>query len=307
MYRNRSRMECTQVAAELTGNGCRNEGRTEGRQIDYGLKNLAVLVTGAGSNLGRSSAVMAAAEGARVGVADVNRQAAEETVAMIEAAGGTAMSLVFDVTDEAQTEAALDMLEAAYGPLYGLVACAGLSRPAMALDMTEEMWSAVIDVNLTGAFQSCQSAGRRMIRAGRGSIVTIGSTAALAGHARGAVYCASKHAVVGFTRVLATEWGALGVRVNCVVPGPIDSVMLRKSMPADYLDAVLVDRTPVNRLGQPEDIAGAAMFLLSSGATYVNGITMPVDGGLTTGFMNRWNGRDLSSNASRPFAAPTES
>ena len=109
------------------------------------------------------------------------------------------------------------------------------------------------------------------------------------------------------TRVLATEWGALGVRTNCVAPGPIDSVMLRKGMTADYIDDVLVDRTPVNRLGQPEDIAAAALFLLSSAATYVNGITLPVDGGLTSGFMNRWNGRDLSSNSSQPFAAPTES
>ena len=275
--------------------------------MNYGLTDLAVLVTGAGSNLGRGTALMAAAEGARVGVADVNREAADETVAMIEAAGGTAMALVFDVTDEAQTEAALDHFEAAHGPLYGLVACAGLSRPAPALEMTEQMWADVIGVNLTGAFQSCQSAGRRMIRAGRGAIVTIGSTAALAGHARGSVYCASKHAVVGMTRVLATEWGALGVRTNCVAPGPIDSVMLRKGMTADYIDDVLVDRTPVNRLGQPEDIAAAALFLLSSAATYVNGITLPVDGGLTSGFMNRWNGRDLSSNSSQPFAAPTES
>lgn len=278
--------------------------------MDLGLSDKPVLVTGGGSGIGRATALLAARHGAAVGVCDRDATAAEAVAAEIVQAGGTSIALVFDVIDEPAMEAALDKLSATFGPIRGLVACAGISRPAAAADMTDEIWNLVIGVNLTGVFQSCQSAGRRMIAEGGGSIVTIGSTAALGGHAGRAHYCASKHGVVGVTKVLALEWGHLGIRVNCVAPGAIDTPLLRNGVPADHVDAVLRDRTPMQRLGRADDVASAVLFLLSDAADHVNGAVLPVDGGASSGYMARWNGRDLASNtllAAGVYSLPQES
>ena len=266
--------------------------------MDYGIRGRVIVVTGGGSGIGRGTSLLAAAQGAIVGVADANAEATEKVAAEIAAAGGTAMALAFDVVDEQATEAALDRLEAAHGPISGLVACAGISRPQPVEQMTDEIWNLVIGVNLTGLFQSCQSVGRRIIRAGKGgAIVTIGSTDSLGGHSGRAHYCASKHGVVGVTKVLALEWGHMGVRVNCIAPGAVDTPLLRNGVPGDHIDLVLQDRTPMNKLGNGDDLGRAALFLLSDAASYVNGVVLPVDGGVTSGYMARWNGRDLSSNA----------
>lgn len=263
--------------------------------MDYELKEKVVMVTGAGSGIGHDVAIMAARQGARIIVADMNADAAIRTKDEITADGGQATSVVVDVTDGPAIDAALDGLPEGYRTLDGLVTCAGVSIPASATDMSDEQWNATIDINLTGTFLSCQAAGRRMIDSGGGSIVTIGSTGSFSGYERATAYCASKHGVHGVTQVLALEWGRHGVRVNCVAPGPIDTGMLRRNQPADFVNGVLIDRTPVNRLGRGDDIAHAVLFLLSPVTTYMNGALMPVDGGLSTGHMNRWNGRDLAS------------
>lgn len=255
-----------------------------------------VLVTGAGSGIGRATAMAAMRHGARIGVGDINEAATRETVRDIEAAGGSALSLPFDVTSGEQTEAAVALCEAQLGPITGLVTCAGTSQPQPAEDLTDASWQRVIGINLTGTMVSCQKVGTRMILRRKGAIVTIGSTDSLGGHAGRAHYVASKHGVVGITKVLALEWGHLGIRVNCIAPGAVDTPLLRGGVPADQIDHVLCDRTPMARLGSGDDMASAAVFLLSSLASYVNGAVLPVDGGISTGYMARWNGRDLASN-----------
>ena len=255
-----------------------------------------VFVTGGGSGIGRAMALMAARYGARVAVGDVNEPGARETVGLIAEAGGTALALALDVTSQQQTTTAVEHCEARFGPITGLITCAGTSQPQPSEDMTDAVWERIIGLNVTGTMLSCQTVGVRMLARGMGAIVTIGSTDSLGGHGGRAHYSASKHAVVGLTKVLALEWGHLGVRVNCLAPGAVDTPLLRGGVPADQIQEVLFDRTPMERLGSGDDMAGAAMFLLSSLASYVNGAVLPVDGGVTTGYIARWNGRDLASN-----------
>lgn len=262
--------------------------------MDYELKDKVILVTGGGSGIGYQTALLASQQGACVIVADMDAEAVARTSEEIIAGGGRAAPVVVDVTDGQALDKALDGLEDGFKRFDGLVTCAGVTRPSFAEEMTDDQWNTVIAVNLTGTFLTCQAVGRRMISNGGGSIVTIGSTGSFSGYSRATAYTASKHAVLGMTKVLALEWGHLCVRANCVAPGPIDTPMLRKQ-PEKFIDSVLIDRTPVNRLGVGADIAHAALFLLSPVTSYVNGALLPVDGGLSTGHMNRWNGRDLAS------------
>lgn len=263
--------------------------------MHFGLGGQIVLVTGGGSGIGRAAGLMAAQSGAAVAVCDVRSEAADAVAAEIVAAGGRAIALAFDVADEEATEAAFATCDATLGPVTGLVACAGISRPAPAEDVTDEDWATVLGVNLTGCFLSCRAAGQRMIKAGRGAIVTIASTDALGGHAGRLHYAATKHGVIGLTKTLALEWGRFGVRVNSVAPGPVDTPLLRAGVPGDYIEGVLVDRTPLNRLSNADQQASAILFLLSEAAAHITGVMLPVDGGMNTGYFNRWNGADLAS------------
>lgn len=214
----------------------------------------------------------------------------------MRAEGVRALALPLDVTDEVALEEAGARVRAELGVPDGLIASAGISRAEAAEDLSDEIWDAVIGVNLTGVFLACQTIGRQMISRGRGSIVTIASLDALGGHAGRAHYCASKHGVVGLTMTLALEWGRLGVRVNAVA-GAVDTPLLRGGVPAEFIDGVLLDRTPLARLSTAEDQAMACLFLLSDAAAYVNGaVLLPVDGGISTGCFTRWNGADYASN-----------
>jgi NAD(P)-dependent dehydrogenase (short-subunit alcohol dehydrogenase family) len=263
----------------------------------FGLAGRTVLVTGGGSGIGRATALLAARAGADIGVADMNAKAAEAVAVEVRSLGRKALALDFNVTDGAATSAAFERCEAVLGPLYGLITAAGTTRSDRAETMSEEAWNLVIDVNLTGTFLSCQAAARRMIAHGAGSIVTIGSTSSLGGQAARTNYCASKFAVLGLTQTLALEWGRYGVRVNCIAPGPVDTPLLRGGVPIDQIEEVLIDRTALGRMSTADEQAQAALFLLSGAASHITGVVLPVDGGASTGFMNRWNGADMASNA----------
>jgi len=230
---------------------------------------------------------MAAADGARVAALDVNADGIAETLETIRTAGGTAAGYQVDVTDAGAVETAFSNIERDLGPVYGLVPCAGTSRPEPVQTMPLSTWTGLLSLNLTGTFTCVRAAGRRMLTHGQGAIVTIGSIDSLQGHAGRGHYTASKHAVANLTRALSIEWGRRGVRVNCLAPGIVDTPLIRRGIPMDQLTNVLLHRTPHPRYANGDDMAKAAMFLLSDAASYVNGIVLSADGGLSVGYLNQ--------------------
>lgn len=263
--------------------------------IDWNLRGRTLFVTGGGSGIGRAIATEAARSGMVVAVADAVAERAVQVAEELKALGGQAQPFTLDVRDGAACEATVDAAERSLGPIDAMVACAGISPPAPAQTMSDEVWTRCLDVNLSGMFRSVQPVGRRMVSRGRGAIVTISSVDGLGGHAGRAHYSASKHGVIGLTRALAIEWGRHGVRVNSVAPGVVDTPLVRANLPPDHVQYAMVDRVPIGRLAQAAEQAGPTMFLLSDAASYVNGAVLAVDGGTSAGYFTRWNGADLGS------------
>jgi NAD(P)-dependent dehydrogenase (short-subunit alcohol dehydrogenase family) len=265
--------------------------------IDFGLRDRVIAITGGGSGIGRQTALLAAAGGARLAICDADPVAAETVRDEIRASGAEAIAIELDVRDAARTRSGVIAIERDLGPIDGLVAAAGISRPGRAEDLDEAVWANVIGVNLTGVFLTCQTVGRGMIERGAGSIVAIASGDALGGHAGRAPYCASKFGVVGLVQTLAIEWGRHGVRVNATAPGGVDTPMLRGGVPQAFIEGVMIDRTPAGRLSTALDQACACLFLLSEASQFINGVLLPVDGGATAGYLTHRNGEDYASNA----------
>jgi len=265
--------------------------------IDYGLKDKVIFITGGGSGIGRAIALLAARGGARVAVADAVAERATQVAAELRDLGVQAMGETLDVRDSQTCDQVVERIEAQLGPLDGMVACAGISSPSAATEMSDDNWSKCLDVNLTGMFRSIRPVGQRMVQRKSGAIVTISSVDGLGGHAGRAHYSASKHGVIGLTRALAIEWGRHGVRVNSVAPGVVDTPLLRANIPPDHLQYAMLDRIPMGRLARAEEQAGPTLFLLSDAASYLTGSVMTVDGGTSAGFFTRWNGADLGSRA----------
>lgn len=178
---------------------------------------------------------------------------------------------------------------------FGTIASAGISGAGKAEALPLDEWSNVLGVNATGMLITCQAVGTRMIARGKGAIVAIGSIDGISGHPGRAHYVASKFAVTGLVKNLALEWGRHGVRVNCIAPNLVDTPLLRRGMPPAFLQEVVVDRTPMGRIAWPEEIASAALMLLSDASSYITGVVLPVDGGLSAGFFTHRQGADLSS------------
>lgn len=265
--------------------------------LNFGLKGRVVLVTGGASGIGGAVARLAAADGALVAILDANREAADAMAASLESQGAAALALAVDVRDAAAVDDAVASVEDRLGPIDGVVAAAGISRPGRAEELPEADWSAVIDINLTGMFNTFQAAGKRMLARRRGALVGVGSVDSLGGHAARIHYSASKHAVAGLVKSLAIEWGRFGIRTNCLAPGVVDTPLLRTVGVARHIDEVMCDRTPLGRLSSAEEQAKVTLFLLSEAASYVNGVVLPVDGGLTAGFFTHLHGADYGSRA----------
>jgi NAD(P)-dependent dehydrogenase (short-subunit alcohol dehydrogenase family) len=239
-------------------------------------------VTGAGSGIGRATALLFAAEGASVAAVDMRADAAHETVAMIAAAGGTAFVLEADVADASQVDSAVTAALAAYGRLDCAVNCAGIRGETTPLaDYTDEMWARVLAVNLTGVFNSMRAEVRAMLHTGGGSIVNVASAAVVEPTPGLAAYVASKSAVVGITRTTAGEYAAAGIRVNAVLPGRTATPMLMEYFSREEgLEARAIADTPMKRLGTPEEVAEANVWLCSDRASNITAVSLLVDGGL---------------------------
>jgi len=241
------------------------------------------LVTGAGGGIGRAIALGLAGRGADVCILDTSAEGARETASSVEGLGGRAMVLVQDMGEDAAL-AAIQAAAASFGPFDLLVNNAGISpkkpdgRKRMIWETPPQEWRQVIDVNLNGYFLALSAVLPGMIECRRGAVVNIGSLAGLRySSIAGAAYAAAKDAVIGLTRQAAGEIAEYGVRVNCVAPGRIETGMA--AIAGNSFNEAIRESTPLRRLGHPEDIAEAALFLLSDRASFITGETLVVSGG----------------------------
>jgi 2-keto-3-deoxy-L-fuconate dehydrogenase len=243
------------------------------------MNGKVVIVTGAGSGIGRATSLLFAREGARVLAADVDGSAAEETCAL---AATTMLPAEADVSDEAAVAAMFQQCDEQLGAPAILANIAGVGSTTTAPDTSLEVWERVFAVNSRGTYLCCKHAIPRMIASGGGSIVNMASVAGLVGLRNRAAYCASKGAVIALTRALAVDHVAERVRVNCICPGTVDSPWVRRLLDdaGESLDG-LVARQPIGRLGTPEEIAAAVLYVASDTAGFMTGSALVIDGGLT--------------------------
>ncbi len=247
------------------------------------LEGKVTLITGAGAGIGRATALACACEGARLVVADRVVAGGQETVAMIEQAGGEATFVQVDVTQADEVEALVAQVVATYGRIDCAHNNAGIEgQLARTADYPEDDWDRVIAVNLKGVWLCMKHEIPPMLQQGGGAIVNTASLAGLVGARRLSAYVASKHGVVGLTKTAALEYAKAGIRINAVCPGIIHTSMVER-MYLDQrpeLEARLIATEPIGRLGQPEEVAQAVLWLCSDAASFVTGHTMTVDGGL---------------------------
>ena len=237
------------------------------------LEGKVAMVTGAASGIGRATSLTLAREGAAVMCADINIEGAQVTADAIAADGGTAAAVELNVTDEEAVQSALAATVEQLGALHILVNDAGISGRT-------HQYHDVIDVNLNGVYY-CMKYGAALIEQhGGGSIVSLSSIMGLVGGSAPG-YTASKHGVLGLTRNYALMYGGRGVRVNCVNPGYIETPMTETMLQDDARREDAVGLHPIGRLGKPEDVANAILFLASEDASFVTGVALPVDGGYT--------------------------
>jgi NAD(P)-dependent dehydrogenase (short-subunit alcohol dehydrogenase family) len=243
------------------------------------------IVTGGGSGIGLAIARRLAADRAAVAVLDRDGDSARAAAEEIEGSGGSAVGLEVDVTDRPGIEAAVAEVVERSGPPTILVNNAGLQGFEPFLRITPQRWQQLLEVNLTGTFHCCQVVLPHMISAGWGRIVNISSSSAQSGQPLMAHYVSSKAGVIGLTKALALEFGPKGITVNTIPPGFVDTPMLRASEEQGFLGEGVEHheaRTPVRRIGRPEDIAAACAFLVSDEASYVTGQVIGVNGGRNT-------------------------
>lgn len=240
------------------------------------LKGRIALVTGASRGIGRAIALSLAQQGARVACASTKPGGADEAAA---ACGYGAVSLVCDIADSGSVSAAIDGITNDLGGLHILVNNAGITRDQLLMRMSDEEWDAVIDVNLKGAYRTIKAAVRPMMKERWGRIINLTSIVGLGGQAGQANYAAAKAGLIGLTKSVAKEFGSRGITCNAIAPGFIETDMTA-ALPAEMRDRI-TSTAAAGRLGTPEDVAAAAAFLASVGASYITGQVLVVDGGLT--------------------------
>ena len=248
-------------------------------RISTDLTGQAAIVTGAAKGLGRAIAVTLARCGAKVACIDINTESLAETVNAIRAAGGTAEPMACDVTDSDRVGAVVDEVVKLWGGLHILVNNAGITRDNMILRMKDDQWDAVININLKGTFLFTRAAAKPMMKGRQGRIINIASVSGLMGNPGQANYSASKAGVIGLTRTVARELAGRNITINAVAPGFIATDMTA-ALGEEILQEVR-KQIPLGRLGDPQDVADAVLFLASDAASFITGHILTVDGGLT--------------------------
>ena len=243
------------------------------------LTNKVSIITGSANGIGYATALKFAAEGATVIVCDLKQDDVTRAVKDLEAVGGKAAGYPVNVTDRKSIDAMVADVKARYGRVDVLVNNAGITQDARFTKMTEAQFDAVVAVNLKGAFNCCQAVAETMLAQGSGSIINVSSISGLYGNFGQANYAATKAAVIGLTKTLARELGAKGIRVNTVVPGATHTSIL-DTIPPEVLDRIR-NSCWMKRVAAPEEIANVYAFLASDAASYVNGATLEVSGGVT--------------------------
>ena len=243
--------------------------------------NRVAVITGGASGMGLASARRLAVLGHKVALLDLDGDSATKAAEDLKQSGAVAIGIAVDVSDRPAVDAAMAKVRAELGPIEIIVTSAGFDRFESFTDITPEAWARMIEVNLTGTFHCIQSAIPDMIAAGWGRIVTISSSSAQSGANRMAHYVASKGGVVGLTKALAVEYAPVGITVNTIPPGFIDTPMARRAEARGDLPNIdaIAARTPVRRAGTPDDIAAACTFLCSDDAGYITGQAINVNGG----------------------------
>ena len=243
------------------------------------LQGRTAIVTGAGQGMGRCVAVALAERGARVVVNDIQQERAEGTAASLRETGAEAIAIPADVVDSAAVRAMVEEAIAQFGPIHILINNAGILRPTKVVEIEEDEWDLVIEVNLKGTFLCSQAVLPSMQEVGWGRIVNFSSTAGKnISTVGGAHYTAAKAGILGFTRHLAKEVAEYGITVNSVCPGLIDTEMVRATIDDERTQAY-ADSFPIPRLGEPEEVAELVAFLASDRAAYITGASLDINGG----------------------------
>ena len=246
------------------------------------LTSKVAIVTGAAQGIGRAIAIRLADEGAKVALADIQLDSAEQAAAEIRRGGAAAIAVALDVTNLDQAIAAADRVERELGPIDILVNNAGWDVVLPFVESTPELWDKVIAINFRGMLNCCKAVAPRMQSRGAGKIVSISSDAARVGSSGEAVYAGCKAAIIAFSKTLARELAANRINVNVVCPGPTDTALLKNAMAGrEKVLESMARGIPFRRLGQPADLVGAVAFFASSDSDFVTGQVLSVSGGLT--------------------------
>jgi 2-hydroxycyclohexanecarboxyl-CoA dehydrogenase len=248
-----------------------------------GLKQMAVIVTGGASGIGKAIATRLAEEGARVAIFDVNQTGADAVASDIRQSGGDAWAYSVDITDYARVAEAVEAFESVAGPVFGLVNNAGWDEAKPFIQTEPDFWRKVVDINLYGPLNLTHVVVRRLAERGVGRVVSISSDAGRVGSSGEAVYSAAKGGVIAFMKTMAREFAKKGITFNTICPGPTDTPLLASVDAAGggRLTEALTKAIPMRRLAQPGDYPGMVAFFLSDDAAFITGQTISVSGGLS--------------------------
>ncbi len=255
----------------------------EGKSVTVRLKGKVAIITGAASGIGKATAKLFAEHGAKVVVADIDKDGGSQVVTQIQKGGNEAIFVETDVTLKVDTEQMVAQTVETYGKLDILFNNAGIAMRLPVAELPEEDWHRCLDVNLTGVFLCAKAAIPAMQKNGCGSIINMSSIYGIVGAEVRAAYVASKGAVTNLTRGMALDYAQDNIRVNCICPGFVETPLVAGVIKTPEEYQALADKHPMCRLGQPEEIAYGALYLASDESAFVTGIALPIDGGYTAG------------------------